>query len=321
MAYKLDITDRVILYELDKNCRISDNQLAKKVNRSREAVRNRIKKLEKDGIIQCFITTINPAKCGYMLFKIYFQLANIPKERERFYDYLKKLPGVYWFGGNDGVWDLHATFYEKDVKAFNKLKNQIYTDFKHLIVKRDVGVLEIARQYVKKYLSETKERPEPIIFAGEMVFNNLDELDKKIINALIRDARISLIDLAKKTDATVDIIRRRMKRMEDSEIIEQYRIAIDHVKLGYEMFKAFIYFNNLSEKDEMRLLEFAKQHTKIVYVIKQLSSWDIELEIMAENYEEFANIMNEIRLLFAEAIRNYEFAFMREDLWMFQKYL
>ena len=40
MGYKLDKINKRILYELDKNCRISDNQLAKIVKRSREAVRN-----------------------------------------------------------------------------------------------------------------------------------------------------------------------------------------------------------------------------------------------------------------------------------------
>jgi DNA-binding Lrp family transcriptional regulator len=112
-------------------------------------------------------------------------------------------------------------------------------------------------------------------------------------------------------------VRNRMKKMEEKGIIMQYRIAIDHTKLGYEMFKAFIYFQNLSEKDEARLFEYAKQHTKILYLIRQLSAWDIEVEMMANNYEEFTQIMNDMRLKFADSIRNYEFALMREDIWVF----
>ncbi|MBI5393075.1 Lrp/AsnC family transcriptional regulator [Candidatus Woesearchaeota archaeon] len=171
MVYRLDIINRKILYELDKNCRISDNQLAKKVNLSRESVRNRIKKLQKEGIIQGFITSINPSKFGYMFFKLYFQLANNPKERERFYDYFKKIPGLYWFGGNDGVWDLHATIYAKNVKEFNALKNKIYTEFRDLIIRRDVGVLVNVHQYTKRYLLENiREAPEPAIFAEKDIF-------------------------------------------------------------------------------------------------------------------------------------------------------
>jgi len=119
-SYKLDKIDRRILYELDKNCRISDNKLAKIVKRSREAVRNRIKKLEKDKIILGFIASINPSKFGYIFYKLYFQLANIPEERKKFNTYFKDLPGLYWFGGNDGVWDFHTTMYAKDIKQINK---------------------------------------------------------------------------------------------------------------------------------------------------------------------------------------------------------
>ena len=318
MAYKLDKINRTILLELDKNCRISDNQLAKKVKRSREAVRNRILKLQKDGIIEGFITSINPSKFGYMFFKMYFQLANIPQERKKFYEYFKKLSGLYWFGGNDGMWDFHTTIYAKNVKEFNKLKNKIYTDFKHLIIKRDIGVLVNVRQYPKKYLFENlKEITEPSIFADDVVDNVLDELDKKILNNLAQNTRISLVELSKKTNSTVDIIRNRIKKMEEKKIIIQYRIALNHTKLGYDIFKAFVFFNNLTEQDEKKLYEYAKQSNKILYLIRQLSAWDIEIEIIAKNYEEFIEIMDDIRLKFASSMRNYEFVLMREDIWVF----
>ena len=262
MGYKLDKINKRILYELDKNCRISDNQLAKIVKRSREAVRNRIKKLQEDGIIQGFITSINPSKFGYIFYKLYFQLANIPEERKKFYQYLKKFPGLYWFGGNDGVWDLHATLYAENIKEINKVKNQIFTDFKDLILKKDMGILVNVRQYPKKYLVDLKERPEPTMFADDIVENNLSDLDKKILNILIQKARTPLTEISRKTKSTVDIVRNRMKKLESNGIIMQYRIAINHTKLGYEMFKAFVYFHNLSEQDEKKLIEYAKQNYK-----------------------------------------------------------
>ncbi len=321
MTYKLDLINRRLLYELDKNCRISDNQLAKLVRRSREAVRNRILKLQQDGIIQGFITSINPSKCGYLFFKMYFQLANIPAEREKFYAYLKKLPNIYWFGGNEGTWDLHGTFYAQSVDEFNRLKNKIYTDFKHLIIRRDIGILVDGRQYLKKYLmenlSEGEERLEPAIYAGEVVLNEIDELDKKILSILSQDGRIHLVDLAQKTKSSIDIVRHRMKKLEQKGIIIQYRVAIDHNRLGYQMYKAFVYMNNISEADERKFIEYAKQSKNIIYFIRQLSNWDLELEIMVRDYNEFTDIINDLRQQFADTIRHVEFALMREDIFLF----
>lgn len=318
MAYKLDAIDRRILYELDRNARVSYGQLAKKVRRSRETVRNRVNRLEKDGIISGFITSINPSKLGYMFFKMYFQLANIPKEREKFFRYFRKLPGLYWFGGNDGAWDFHATLYAKSVADFNKLKNRIYTDFRHLIIKRDIGVLINVRQYPKRYILEKAEGgAAPAMFAGEIEHHELDALDRRILNALAWKSNIPLVNLAKKARSTVDVVRRRMKRMEKLGIIMQYRIAVNREDLGYEKFKAFIYAHNLSEEDEKKLFEYAKEHKNIVYLIRQLSAWDIELEIIVKSYEEFAAVMNDMRLKFSDSIRNYESVLMKEDIWVF----
>ena len=83
------------------------------------------------------------------------------------------------------------------------------------------------------------------------------------------------------------------------------------------MYKAFIYFDSLSEEIENRFYEYARQNRRVCYLIRQLSAWDIELEIMAQSYEEFTEIMNDLRLKFADSMKNYEFALMREDIWVF----
>ena len=65
--FKLDLIDRKILLELDKNCRQPEKHIAKAVGRSRESVKYRIQQLEKKGIIDGYLTTINPNKFGYHL--------------------------------------------------------------------------------------------------------------------------------------------------------------------------------------------------------------------------------------------------------------
>ena len=49
---KLDSKDWKILAELDKNSRIFDTTLAKKIRVSREIVKYRIKKLRSEGVIR-----------------------------------------------------------------------------------------------------------------------------------------------------------------------------------------------------------------------------------------------------------------------------
>ena len=81
----LDKVDLKILAELDKNCRITSTQLAKRVGKSRQAVEYRINQLIETGIIGSFNASINPHKIGYKAYKIYLKMRNIPLEKERLF--------------------------------------------------------------------------------------------------------------------------------------------------------------------------------------------------------------------------------------------
>lgn len=54
MKISLDNYDKVILDELTKNARISHSELATRVHLSRNAVRQRVERLEKDGVIAAY---------------------------------------------------------------------------------------------------------------------------------------------------------------------------------------------------------------------------------------------------------------------------
>ncbi len=314
MTIKLDKIDKKIIAELDKNCRISNTQLAKIVGKSREAVKYRITQLQKKGIIQRFVTSINPNKLGYYMFKVYLQLENIPQERERFFEFLKNNKDIYWFGISDGVFDcVFAILSKSIVEYFHQIHN-IFTEFKDLIVRKVLGTMVDTHQYNKKFL--TNEEGSFVIFGGDVVDNKIDEIDSKILEILANDARIPIAHLAHKVKSTVEIVRNKIKKMEEKGIILSYRISVDFNKLGFEFFKAIIYFKTLSEKDEKSLLEWMRVHPNSVYYIRSLAPWEVEFEFVVENYQKFNKIINDLRKKFHHVIRNYEHLIMIYESWM-----
>ena len=60
--------------------------------------------------------------------------------------------------------------------------------------------------------------------------------------------------MSRKTESTIEIVRGRIRKLEEKGIILNYRIAVDFNKLGLEFFKAIIYFRKLSDKDEKSFL-------------------------------------------------------------------
>lgn len=61
---ELDRTDRRILKELQVNGRISNQELAEKVGLSPSPCLRRVKHLEEEGVIDRYVTLVNPSKLG-----------------------------------------------------------------------------------------------------------------------------------------------------------------------------------------------------------------------------------------------------------------
>ena len=103
MAYKLDLKDRKLLYELETDCRQSFSEIGKKIKLSKNSVAYRIANLEKEGILKYFRTVVDAGKLGYMTLNLYINLQNTtPKIEEEIIDFLKKKEIVTWLVSIDG---------------------------------------------------------------------------------------------------------------------------------------------------------------------------------------------------------------------------
>ncbi len=308
---KLDKTNRKILAELDKNCRIPTTRLARIVKKSRQAVEYRINKLVKQGIITSFNVAFNPHKMGYKIYKIYLKLRNIPEEKERLFKYLKSSGIVYWMGECSGTWDLIFAFFTKNDYEFFKLKNELLSKFNKIIVEEKGGILVDVKQYAKMYF--TNEIVPPTMFAGETVNNELDELDYAILGEVVNNARIPINELAKKVNSTATIVRGKLKKLEEKGVIIQYRIGIDLNKLGLELYKAIFRLDRYTKEDERKLLEYMSNLPNIHYFIRNI--WQIEPELVVSSYQEYYEIIENIKKEFPYVIRTVDSVLMITDEW------
>ena len=64
---------------------------------------------------------------------------------------------------------------------------------------------------------------------------SLDKTDKKIIEYLMEDARLSARQIALKMGVSTVTILSRIKRLEKEKIIKGYAATVDHEKVGYDL--------------------------------------------------------------------------------------
>src|SRR3990170_8040980 len=91
----LDLLDQKILYELDLDSSQSFLDLSKKLEEPNETIAFRVKRLQKNGYIKNFITTINTSNLNSFYYKFFFKFQKtIPKIERDIIDYLRAYHGI-----------------------------------------------------------------------------------------------------------------------------------------------------------------------------------------------------------------------------------
>lgn len=63
----------------------------------------------------------------------------------------------------------------------------------------------------------------------------LDDLDRSLLRYLQEDARLSNAELARRVNLSAPGLQKRLRKLEESGVIEQYAALVDHEALGYDM--------------------------------------------------------------------------------------
>lgn len=63
----------------------------------------------------------------------------------------------------------------------------------------------------------------------------IDELDKKILNVLLTNSRLSYREIAKKIGVSVATVMNRVNRLQKEKLIKKYSAVLDYEKLGYDI--------------------------------------------------------------------------------------
>lgn len=64
---------------------------------------------------------------------------------------------------------------------------------------------------------------------------DLDEIDLRILEELLKDSRKSFREVARSVGISVGTVLARVKNMEKKGVIKGYTVLLDHEKLGYEL--------------------------------------------------------------------------------------
>lgn len=304
---KLDLKDKKILYELDRNARQPLSLIAKKVGLSRESVLYRQRKYIDNGIIRNYLSVINLAKLGFTHHKIYLKLHNISEQQEKeMISILVKNPFISWVASCDGGFSMIYAPKAKDILELNSIITDINNKFGRFIKSQDTATIIKAHHFYRDYLIGNKPTTErKIIWGGDTTESELDEINISILDAISENPRVSAVEIANKLKVSADSILQRIKKLEKSHILEHYMLWLRVEMAGRIYYKLLVTLHNFDENIEKKLIEYCLNNINIIYVVKCLGPWQFEMDIEVANIQEFRDLIRNFTNTFSEVVSEY----------------
>ncbi|PIN86653.1 hypothetical protein COV19_04025 [Candidatus Woesearchaeota archaeon CG10_big_fil_rev_8_21_14_0_10_44_13] len=304
----MDKKDKKIIYELDFDSRQTLSQIGRKVGLSEQLVSYRINNLVKDGIITAFFAVIDIARMGYTSYKVVVQLTNTDRKKfDEIIAHLSRHPDILWLASCGSRWDLTFNIMARNIIEFSNIFNSIKLKFPGQIQNYNILITMEAFHYGRKYLSDKKEDIVRVPYFGkEAEIAKLDKHDLKILDILSENSRLNLLEISKNTNLAANTISNRVKNLKKAGVIQTFKPLVHVEKIGYQTYKLLIKLHNITSEKENKIKAFANQHENIVFLIRLVGPWDMELEVEVENREKLQQIVMELRNIFPEIIKEIE---------------
>ncbi|MDO8480819.1 MAG: AsnC family transcriptional regulator, partial [Nanoarchaeota archaeon] len=260
---KLDVKDRKILYQLDVNARQSASEIGRKVGLDKQVVAYRIHRLLEEGAISQFYAVYDTSKLGFTTYKILIRLQNTTTAKEQeIIQFITTHPRVQFSMSCDGNFDLVFNVLAKSAIELNEILADFENKYGAYIAEKQLIIMLLSSFFTRDYLLGKKisERRKPVYFGSKPEEIRLDETDYSVLGLLGEDARMPLIEIAKRSKASADTVALRIRKLEKSGIIHAYLLLPQFSALGQLSYKLLFSLHHLSKERESALYEFCRQH-------------------------------------------------------------
>lgn len=306
MAYKIDLYDRKLLYELDKASNISLQELSKKLKKSKQFILYRMKKLEEANIITGYNAIIDMSKLGFFTFRVYFKFQKTTAEEgKQFVDYVRKsLAQVWTITSMHGKWDYALFLGVRNISEFHTIWDGIMLNYKPNIKSYNVAVYAPVYNFNRTFFIDAPEESVVRVYgAGEK--EDVDALDWKIIETYSNNVRRSSLEIAKKLHVSADTVRARIKKLEQRKIITGYKIGLNLEPLGFVSYRVDLQL--LSTHRNKEIFEFCKLHKNIYQIDRSIGGADFEIEAIVKDLNHLLRLIDEIKNKFKDVINDVEY--------------
>jgi len=305
----LDLKDRKILFELDNDARQSFSQLGKKVGLSKNVVKYRLERLQENGIINNFYTTIDVYRLGYIVVKFHYVFQfTTPMIEEDIISYFSDNKHTVVVASAKGAYDLAVIIIVSDIHEFYQFCLKTQKLFGRYFQSKSIAFFINERHHTFHYLVTNEKRidkKESPVITGSCNQVDIDETERKILRIIGSNARIKLSDLAERLSISVQVCRYRLKKLISLGVIRGFRINIDVNALDLQIYKVLLYINDFEQLP--KITSQLEEYSALVFADTYTGDADLDLEFHLEKVNQLYQIMHEVSEAFPGSIKHYKY--------------
>lgn len=321
----MDLLDQKIVLALIENSRYPNALLAKQFKVSEPLIKYRIERLEKEGIIQKYITSIMQNAIGVLRYiVVYLRIKKTHNyEKSAILKYLEAHPLITKLFECDGAWNIGfevSSALQLEIKPIldevQRLSNGHLEDLRmfniclsNFLKRQPFGEnIKNVEAIIKTRLRKDASFQKDIIFSKNVQFHGvarLDNIDLSILSLLGHNARISLYQLANHAGCNVQTAKKRISGLIRKGIIKNFTIFVNYEPIGYK--KVIVLFSVLAEKGKQDdIIKFIEHNFSSLYMVfGYLGYWNVGFVAYTKEVEEIETMIEQVLAKFGDAISDY----------------
>lgn len=308
--------DAKILFEFDKNVRVSNAELSRQTGIPAETIRYRLNRLIDKEVIKKFLTITSAGALGYTFYKVFLRFQGLSEKglEELIYKIQTDFK-INWLTRITGPYDLGVGLRARSTEELSQFFNQLKLVLGDYQVER-IFSLNVSTEFFHKsyFLERKKTQHKPIISSAESPSVKIDKTDQTIIEKLSQDSRISLTGLAEACEKsntfgqtfTREAISYRLKKLEKNKVILAYVPIYNHEALGQLRFKVLVKSQNVTKEKIDAFVKDCWQTPRIVLLVHAIGAWDYEIDLDVRSIKESRDLMAELSSKHPEVINSYQ---------------
>jgi len=133
----------------------------------------------------------------------------------------------------------------------------------------------------------------------------MDKKDLRLLEALDGDPRMPITALAKKIAVSPQVAAYRLNRLFEQGVLQKTAAVINLSKLGYEQYRIFFRFKNVSEAKKDEVFNYLAKHKNIYWVAKIGGQYDLLCVVFVKTFQDYDEFLSNLHQTFPKVLQDY----------------